>query len=223
MPGIHIGVGQHRTDPVSRMPIVRKAGQCKAERMRGERRYANAGQDQKTPVVHDPAEMRRPLARRPADVTVPCLLMPARGAEAEASQATVTRRNDPVQKPRSGLVPFALGVVRRHHRAPRLHVPWRNRFYPYVAEFLQPARQRDIGIRMEGMVVVRPRSRLRQDEAQAIGQSRQHFPRRRQTQLARGIAPVLDFAEPVRQRRAAALSRIDSFPHPRHRVRRKLM
>lgn len=45
------------------------------------------------------------------------------------------------QHPRSGLASLALGMVRRHHRAPRLHVPRRNRFYP--AEFLQPARHRD--------------------------------------------------------------------------------
>ena len=195
---VHIPAQPH----VSR--IVRKAGQRKAECVRGERRYANAGQDARC-LRSGRVPARAASSRRPAPADASSRRRPWR------DETTWYRSRAPGWRPSPW--GWCDAIIERHD--------FTSLGATGPAEFLQPARQRDIGIRMEGRVVVRPRPRRRQDEAQAIGPSRQHLPRRRQTQLDRGIAPALGLAEPACQRRAAALSRIDSFP--RHRVRRKLM
>ena len=69
----HVSVGRRRTHPVGCTPVTRKARQ----RKRSEGRHANVGQDGKPLVADDPAEMRRPVARRLADAAVPRLPTPA--------------------------------------------------------------------------------------------------------------------------------------------------
>lgn len=69
----HVSTGRRRTHPVGCTPVTRKARQ----RKRSEGRHANVGQDGKPLVADDPAEMRRPVARRLADAAVPRLPTPA--------------------------------------------------------------------------------------------------------------------------------------------------
>ena len=83
MLGIHEGVGQRAS--ASRMPVVRKGGQRKTGRVRGERRYANAGQE--TPVV----PVLRPLVRCPGNRPAPASLR-RRGIPSDCD-ATKRRRS----------------------------------------------------------------------------------------------------------------------------------
>ena len=169
--GADIAVGRQRPHPVCRFPIVTKARRHQRQRMRCQVVDPNPGQQEKAVVVDHMPEIRSPRVCRPANEVITRLLVPACRRKADAAEAAVNRRPDPVAKLDTRHPRPALGMMACHHRPPQRSVGIADGLQCHRAEVRKPAGERQIRIvALHRIRHGRHRSRLGQRQTQLVCQ-----------------------------------------------------
>ena len=223
MLGADIAVRQHRPITMPRFPVVRNPSCRLRQHMRGKVRNPHRRQEQEAVVVHHPSQPRATGSRAPANIPVPRLLVPARGAEADPTQTPEPRRYHQIVQRLAGMPRNPLRMVGRHHRTePPRTLATLGRFQRHRSQSRQRRLHMQVWMQRQCIPRRRRRCRSREPQPQLRRQPRQDLPRRRNARLAPRVAPVRASAQLARKRAPARASLKDRALKPRKSFRAKL-